>query len=88
MTCSNSTKVVIYKTYIKKLINVKAIKKKTCCKSTKVVIYKTVYIIIHFVIIIVSCLALIRLALTFAISKENTYYTTILLYLSTADLTH
>ena len=67
-------------------MNVKARKKKNCCKSTKVVIYKTVYII-HFVIIIGSCLALIRLALAFGISKENTY-TIILLYLSTADLTH
>ena len=65
----------------------KLLKKKTGCKSTKIVIYKTVCIVIHFVIIIVSCLALIRLALAFAISKENTYYTTILLYLSTADLT-
>ena len=69
-------------------MNVKARKKKNCCKSTKVVIYKTVYIIIHFVIIIGSCLALIRLALAFGISKENTYYTIIQLYLSTADLTH
>ena len=68
-------------------MNVKARKKKNCCKSTKVVIYKTVYII-HFVIIIGSCLALIRLALAFGISKESTYYTIILLYLSTADLTH
>ena len=68
-------------------MNVKARKKKNCCKSTKVVIYKTVYII-HFVIIIGSCLALIRLALAFGISKENTYYTIIQLYLSTADLTH
>ena len=68
-------------------MNVKARKKKNCCKSTKVVIYKTVYII-HFVIIIGSCLALIRLALAFGISKENTYYTIIRLYLSTADLTH
>ena len=68
-------------------MNVKARKKKNCCKSTKVVIYKTVYII-HFVIIIGSCLALIRLALAFGISKESTHYTIILLYLSTADLTH
>ena len=45
----------------KKLIDFKAFLKKTCCKFSKVNYLQIVQVIIHFVIIIVSYLSLIRL---------------------------
>ena len=42
-------------------MNFKALKKKTYSKFSKFIVYKIVYVIINFVIFIVSYLALIRL---------------------------
>ena len=61
-------------------IKIKALKKKTCSKFSKVIMYKTVYIIIYFVIIIVSYLALIRLFNANLLSPNQKKIHTILLY--------
>ena len=71
------------------IINFKALKKKKPPVSwASFIIYKIEYVM-HFVISIVSYLALIRLLFVelgvFQIKRK--YYTTILLYLSTASLT-
>ena len=48
-------------TWYKKIENFQALKKKPAVSLAKFIIYKIVYVIIHFAIIIVSNLALIRL---------------------------
>ena len=68
----------------------KLLRKTIAVSLAKFIIYKSVYVI-HFVIITVSYLALVRLLfgeLDFCPIKKNIFYTTILLYLSTAGLKH
>ena len=65
--------------------------RKTALSLAKIIVYKIVYVIIHFVIIIISYLTLIRLLfveLGLRQIKWKYKLYSIVLYPSTADLTH